>query len=91
MYLGVLSPVVMLDFLLLFTLLSRDDFKMVVIFAVFGPISPTNRIIDGKQLTFCKGMLGCFGFWFHAENLPSFKNQNFEEHFVILSWIFQFF
>ena len=29
-------------------------------------------------------MLGCFGFWLHAENLPSLKNQNFEKYF----WIF---
>ena len=45
--------------------------KIVVVFAVFGPVSPKKGLIDGKLLTFCKGMLGCFGFWFHAENIPS--------------------
>ena len=24
------------------------------------------------------GMLGCFSFWLHAENIPSLKNQNFD-------------
>jgi len=27
-------------------------------------------------------MLGFFGFWLHAENLPSLKNQNFEKIFL---------
>ena len=26
-------------------------------------------------------MLGLVGFWFHAENIPSLKNQNFENMF----------
>jgi len=58
------------------------DLKIVV-FAVFWPISPTKRPIDGKLLTFCEGTLGCFGFWLHAENLPSLKNQNFDFFFFL--------
>ena len=29
-------------------------------------------------------MLGLYGFWFHAENKATLKNQNFEKYF----WIF---
>jgi len=34
-------------------------------------------------------MLGFFGFWLHAENLPSLKNQNFEKYFWIFFGIFK--
>ena len=37
----------------IWAIIGEIDFKIVVVFAVFGPILPTKRPIDGKLLTFC--------------------------------------
>jgi len=45
----------------------------------------THKAVYRRQTkTFCDGTLGCFGFWFHAESMPSLKNENVEKYF----WIF---
>ena len=34
-------------------------------------------------------MLGYFGFWFHAENMPSLKNQNVAKNgYVVLYFVY---
>jgi len=57
------------------------DFKIVVVLPFLA--NHTHKATYRRQTTFCKGMLGCFGFWFHAENIPSLKTQNFEKYFRI--------